>query len=276
MNPLLLDAGSPAHTAVTGWVDRAEATHHVRILFAGVYGSRPMGMATALSDEDLFAVHAIPEAPRLILTLENGRRTCDVLSWNIEAVRLQRPASAGYPSYHMRSDEQQAARKHLPPVIEPENHVTELLLCRHVWDDRGHLRDDWPVFRHTYLNTLHVLDLLYSKARGLMDHYLLGPKVPTRRYLNAVHRVLGMRWILEKNSVPPINFEALLRSADEALVRDICLPLLQTYQTSNKGKEAMVATDPVLHDYLVRQLVELAAAIRLLSMTGPERTLGVE
>lgn len=278
MNSLLLNIHSPAHQAVTQWVRLAEAQHSMRILFAGTFGSRPMGMATSLSDDDVFAVHAEPETPRLMLTLEDGQgRQCDLVSWHIAAVSAMRPPVTGYPSYDVRSDEQRAARKHLAPVVEPENHVTELLLCQQVWDDRGHLRRQWPMFRRTHLNTLNVLDLLYAKGRGLLDHYLLGPAIPMRRYLNAVHRVLGMRWILERNGVPPIDFEVLLRTCDDEAVKRASLTLLQTYRDSGKDKStAMVGPESVLHTYLARQLDELAASIRSLCITCRERSLDVD
>jgi len=262
MRGVLVEAGSPTYLNLNVWVARAEEVHGVTFLFAGEYGSRPMGMATSFSDDDIYAVHSKPDRLKLALTLEDSKgRSCDVLSWHIKAVSA-RPQSkwACFPTYHQRSEMALASKcRH---SSGPENHVTELLLCRRVWDDRGYLKQVWPEVHCSHLDELHVLDLLYSKGRGLWEHFLQGSEIPVRRYLNAVHRVLGMRWILNHGSLPPIEFETLLRSCDDMFVRQTSLALLRAYKASGLDKSsALVAPDLHVHDYLARQLDALAIAI---------------
>lgn len=276
MKSLLLKTDSPVHRAVGDWVKHVEAVHQIRIMFASVSGSRPMGMATPLSDNDLMAVHIEPDIPRLNLALDDGQgQQFDLLSWHIDAVSGLRPHVAGYPSYDMRTDEQREARKHLGPT--PESHVTELLLYQHVWDDRGHLQRQWPTFQQTHLNTLNVLDLLYAKGRGLLDNFLQGPQIPMHRCLSAIHRVLGIRWILERNSLPPIDCQALLLTVDDPFVKRASVGLLQVYRSCGVEKyKALTSPDPVILSYLERQLDESASAIRTLSQANCMRSLDVE
>lgn len=246
-------------------------------LFAGEHGSRPMGMATALSDDDIYAVHETPETSRIAFTLESpDGRVCDVLSWHVEKISApQRRAFTRFPSYHHRLQIESVARRCCAPE-DPDDHVTELLLSRRVWDDRHYMSTAWPAIRAVHLDRLKVLDLLYAKARGLWEHVLQGQEIPVRRYLNAVHRVLGMRWILAHGSVPPIEFDMLLQSCDERGVTQTSSLLLRTYKASGLDKSmALVAPTPLLHDYLAHQLDELEIAIGALAECEPNHPLNV-
>lgn len=270
MSQLCLTRGCIAYGEVDRWIRIAEEHFAIRILFAGAYGSRPMAMATPASDRDIYAVHAAPVNERLLLTLEHEGQSCDIVSWS-EAMAMTAPNAAQaekgtrYPRYDFRTAAQHEARRGLPPIVEPQEHVTEILLFRQVWDERGYLQAHWPQIRNVHLNRLRTLDLLYSKAKGLWDNYLQGELVLTRRYLNAVHRILGLLWILERNTVPPIAIDELLETCANVEVLLASRRLLGKYRRQSLDKEiAWTEPEPVIHHYLATRLEMISAAVAII------------
>lgn len=279
MTPLCLSCDDIVYEEMDEWIRLAEARHTVHILFAGVYGSRPMRMDTPVSDYDIYAVHASPIQERRVFTLEHDSQRCDVISWPATMV-MPAPAVTGaekaihYPSYDFRSAAQQEIRRSLPPAFEPQEHVAEILLFRQVWDKRGYLQAHWSKVRSGHLNKLRTLDLLYSKAKGLWDNYLQGKHVLVRRYLNAVHRVLGLLWILERNTVPPIAFDELLESCTDAEMLWNGRSLLKAYRQQTLGKDAIwMEPDFAIHHYLSAQLAIISSAIASVAEHEHERSL---
>jgi hypothetical protein len=86
-----------------------------------------------------------------------------------------------------------------------------------------------------------------------------------------------MRWILEFNSLPPIDCQALLLTVDDPIVKRASVRLLQMYLSCGVEKsEALTNPDPVILSYLKRQLDESASAIHTLSQANCMRSLDVE
>jgi len=173
------------HTALA----HLEATHGIRILYAGESGSRAWGFPSPDSDYDVRFIYCHP-AP-WYLVLDDGPDTLnfpvdellDLGGWELrKALRLLRSSNAALFEW-LQS-----------PVIYHE-----------ALDFRARLAPLLPTAFNLKAGLHHYLGQL---RRGVTDD-LTGPEARLKRLFYALRSALAARWIRERHSLPPMEFAPL-------------------------------------------------------------------
>jgi predicted nucleotidyltransferase len=174
-------------------LDGVKQQFGVRILYAAESGSRAWGFASADSDYDVRFVYARP-FPAYV-TIAKDRRDVielppwrqdgmefDINGWDIDkALRLLRN---GNPNL-------------LEWLYSPVPYVT----LRREW-----LRNLAERCFQPRAAVYHYLNM----ARGNYREYLKGDEVKLKKYLYVVRPLMVCDWLINKGSIPPVNFDELL------------------------------------------------------------------
>lgn len=218
-----------------------EERHQVRVLYACESGSRAWGFASPDSDYDVRFLYV--HEPEWYLGVEEGRDVIeamlpddiDLSGWDLrKALRLLRKSN---PSLHewLRS-----------PVVyaADEGFLREFNSLSAVYYRPGRM----------YAHYLHM-------ALGNWRDYLQKAEVNYKKYLYVLRPVLACRWLQLGYGQPPMEFapmyERLLVGQPE--VYRAVARLLAKKAVS--GEMASGPQDPVLHDFLARELAELEALL---------------
>ena len=215
-------------------LDEIEKKEHVRILHAVESGSRAWGFASPDSDYDMRFIYVRTEEDYLKLGKQRDviewqlDETLDINGWDLQkALRLMHGSN---PTLFEWCDS---------PVVY---RTTEL------WQQ---ISQQGSVYFSERAGFLHYL----SMAKHNYQAYLTGETVRLKKYFYVLRPVLACRWILQRHSVPPVAFDALVESMLPEELRGIVAEMIeQKKQTSERGRGAPV---PLLHEYLERNLTEL-------------------
>ncbi len=178
-----------------------EARENVRILHCVESGSRAWGFASADSDYDVRFLYVRP--PEFYLRLDKTRDviewqlddTLDINGWDIRKA-LQLLHNANPTLFEWNSS----------PIVyktTPEWAEISAILHRFFQPQTG---------LHHYLST----------AKTNYREYLKGDVVRLKKYFYVLRPILACRWILEKQSPPPVRFAELMDAClDCALVPEV-------------------------------------------------------
>lgn len=101
-----------------------------------------------------------------------------------------------------------------------------------------------------------------SMAKGNFREYLKKDMVRAKTYFYVIRPILACKWILEKNSPPPMLFTELAESQLEPEMRPIIDYLLDLKMNSPEIKE--IPRIDKLNEYIEKNLEELEAAVKAL------------
>ncbi len=225
-----------------------EQKYGVSILYACESGSRAWGFASTDSDYDVRFIYAQPRDCYLSIRERRDvielpvNSLLDINGWDIRKA-LQLFLKSNGPLYEWLQS----------PIVYRED-------AGFAGELRGMMNDFFSLRAgcHHYL----------SMTRNVFENDMQGPEVRLKKYFYALRPALACRWIIEKNSVPPMEFPILRtlvgdghwhyevdklleqkKNADEKeTIRPI--PLLQRWieGTLMNFKEIADALEPVQHD----------------------------
>ena len=104
----------------------------------------------------------------------------------------------------------------------------------------------------------HYLSMAYNNSR----EYLKDDTVRAKKYFYVLRPVLACRWILEKNSPPPVLFSELMEAELDGSLALVVDSLLELKKKQPEVK--MIPKIDVLNEYLETEIREVEAAISLL------------
>ena len=113
-----------------------------------------------------------------------------------------------------------------------------------------------------YFSTKKSLYHYISMAEGNYREYLKGEKVRAKKYFYVLRPVLACRWILEKETPPPMLFEELMKAElPEELLKDV-ERLLELKMNSPEICE--IDRMDRVNKYLDREILEIKEKVKLL------------
>lgn len=98
-----------------------------------------------------------------------------------------------------------------------------------------------------------------SMAKGNYREYLKGDEVRLKKYLYVLRPVLACKWILDKNSYPPMKFSELVEAELEDYMKPVVADLLKAKMSAGE-KEYAPKIIP-LNEYLEKNISELEEKI---------------
>lgn len=225
-----------------------ERQHHVRVLFACESGSRAWGFASPDSDYDVRFLYM--HEPEWYLSVEQRR----------DVIEAMLPGDVDLAGWDLRKA-LQLLRKSNPALLEwlrsPVVYAADLDFLRQFKT----LSTNYYRAERVYAHYLHM-------AAGNWRAYLQGAEVKHKKYLYVLRPVLACRWLQQGFGSPPMEFAKLMErllSPDSAEYASIA-QLLE--RKAGAGEMAVGAPDPVLQNFLARELADLEALL-------PEKAQGL-
>ena len=193
---------------------RLEQLHHIRILYACEAGSRAWGFPSPDSDYDVRFIYCRPASG--YLTLDEGADTLnfpvddelDLAGWDLrKTLKLLRGTNAALlewlqspVQYHEALDLRAALQPLLPACFNP----------------------------------LAVLHHYLGLVRRGVEEDLPSPEIRLKRLFYALRSVLAARWIRERQTVPPMEFQQLRALLPATLQADVDELLRQKARATEK------------------------------------------
>lgn len=215
-------------------LDEIERTEHVKILHCVESGSRSWGFPSPDSDYDVRFIYLRERDAYLDLAPPR-----DVIEWQLDEVL----DISGW-------DVQKLLRllyKSNPTVFE-WNSSPIIYRTAPEWQ---RISEVIPKYFRVKSGLHHYLSMASGNARA----YLQGDAVKLKKYFYVLRPILACRWILDRQTPPPMLFSELMQAELEPEIRPVVDDLLaRKQQTSELGAEPPIAP---LHAYIDRQLAEL-------------------
>jgi uncharacterized protein len=225
-----------------------EAQYSVRVLFACESGSRAWGFASPDSDYDVRFIYSQPKESYLSIRERRDvielpvNEVLDVNGWDIRKA-LQLFLKSNGPLYEWLQS----------PIIykEQTNFAQEL---RKVMLDYFSPRAGC----HHYL----------SMTRNTFEYDLQGEQVKLKRYFYALRPALACRWILERKTVPPMEFHRLRTLVSDPAWQDAVDDLLK--RKIQAEEKALIAPVAFLQQWLAHVVTESKAEADALTVQTNE------
>lgn len=180
-------------------LDKLEAQHNIRILYAVESGSRAWGFASTNSDWDVrfIYVHHID----WYLDIETQRDNIEeILPNDIDLAGWELKKALGL------------FKKSNPPMLE---WLRSPLLYKEQYSTAEKLRQ----LTQQYFNPKSCIHHYLHMAEGNFKQYLQGDRVRVKKYFYVLRPILACRWIEKYNTMAPMEFQILV----DELVTDATL-----------------------------------------------------
>lgn len=218
-----------------------EAREHVRILHCVESGSRAWGFASPDSDYDVRFVYV--RQPEHYLRLDKTR---DVIEWQLDD-------TLDINGWDLQKTLRLLHRSN--PTVFEWNSSPILYKTTPEWAEISAVIDRFFLMK---TGLCHYL----SMAKKQYQAYLRGDAVRLKKYFYVLRPVLACRWILERQSPPPMCFAELAQACLDAELVPVVTDLLRRKaETPELGFGGRI---DVLNDYLVASMAEIDGRIRAL------------
>jgi len=209
-----------------------EQSENIKILFACESGSRAWGFASPDSDFDVRFVYARPLND--YLSIADGPDTVglpvdevlDISGWDIKKT-LKLFLKSNGPLYEWLQS----------PIIYHQNPFFA-----------DELRGLMPNYFSLRSGANHYLSMAYNTLRDDLQ----GEMVKMKRYFYALRPALACLWIIERGSVPPMEFESLRTLITDSAVQHSIDDLMK--QKLVADEKALIAKISLLNDWLTTTL----------------------
>ena len=238
-------------TQILACLNRLEAEHDVKVLFACESGSRGWGFASPDSDYDVRFIYV--NRLSWYLTVEPGR---DV---------IEQPISGDLDvnGWDLRKT-LQLLRRSNPTLLE---WLRSPIVYREEPDTAARLR----TLAEEGFSAVRGYHHYVSMAKKNFREHLRGEEVRYKKYLYVLRPLLAARWIRDGRGVPPMRFAALAEATlDDRALLDEINRLLDV-----KMRAGEAATSPRwvgIHDFIESEL-DAAAAQRVVDSSRPDTTM---
>jgi uncharacterized protein len=209
-----------------------ESEHGVRVLYACESGSRAWGFASPDSDYDVRFIYAQPKEQYLRIRQRPDvielpvNELLDINGWDIRKALQLFQKSNGALYEWLQS-----------PIVYKE--VTAFV---------AELKRLMPDYFSVRAGCHHYL----SMTRNVFEFSLQAAQVKLKKYFYALRPALACRWILEKLTVPPMEFSQLRTLVMDAAWNEAVDELLQRKQMA--GEKALTAPIGILQKWIAATL----------------------
>ena len=211
-----------------------EEKHSVTVLYACESGSRAWGFASPDSDYDVRFIYARPRDQYLRILERKDvielpvNELLDVNGWDIRKA-LQLFLKSNGPLYEWLQS----------PIVYKEESAFA-----------GELRELMPMYFSLRAGCHHYL----SMTRNTFENDLQGEQVRLKRYFYALRPALASRWILERETVPPMEFHQLRELIKDADWQEVVDDLMKRKVAAEE--KAMIAPVGLLQKWIGSTLAE--------------------
>lgn len=205
-----------------------EKEQQVRILYACESGSRAWGFASPDSDYDVRFIYSRREEDYLSIRERRDvielpvNEVLDISGWDI--------------------------RKALQLFLKSNAPLYEWLQSPIVYMANGGFAEELRVLAPAYFSGRAGCHHYLSMATNPYEHELQGERVRMKKYFYALRPALAALWIVERRSVPPMQFTQLRALVTDPQWHSAVNDLLE--QKLAADEKAMIAGIPLLHDWL--------------------------
>jgi predicted nucleotidyltransferase len=234
--------------AILAELQSIEKRKQVCILYAVESGSRGWGFASSDSDYDVRFIHVHPTEWYLSIDEKRDVIECpisdalDISGWDLrKALKL--------------------FSKSNPPLLE-------WLRSPIVYVEKSQraekLRELVPSFFSPKSCLYHYLHM----AQGNFREYLRGEQVRIKKYFYVLRPVLACKWIENRNTMPPMEFEKLVET--EVQDRRLADEINNLLQRKKGGEELDIERQiPLMNDFLEREIEHYSHYVRTIEKTPP-------
>lgn len=205
-----------------------EQAENIKILYACESGSRAWGFASPDSDFDVRFIYVRPASDYLVITdlADNVglpvNEVLDIGGWDI--------------------------RKALKLFLKSNSTLYEWLQSPIVYQANVTFADDLRKLMSAYFSLRSGANHYLSMAHNTLRDDLQTGQVKLKRYFYALRPALACLWIVEKQSVPPMEFESLRVMITDAKVQNAIDELLVIKKDA--VEKALIAPVPLLNEWL--------------------------
>jgi predicted nucleotidyltransferase len=213
-------------------LDGIESDHGVKVLFACESGSRAWGFASPDSDYDVRFVYAQPRDHYLRI-----RERKDVIELPVNAVL----DIGGWD-----------CRKALQLFLKSNAPLYEWLQSPIVYNEKSGFAAELRGLMATYFSLKAGGHHYLSMARNAFENDLQGGEVKLKKYFYALRPALACMWIVEKGSVPPMEFAVLRTLVEDPSWNAMVDELLERKKVADE--KALIAAIPKLQEWIAKTL----------------------
>jgi uncharacterized protein len=218
-----LDVQMAVREEILKRLERAEAEHGIRILYACESGSRAWGFASPDSDYDVRFIYARHRDWYLSFDVERCR---DVIEYPI----VDDIDCTGWD-----------IRKALYLFTRTNGALLEWLHSPITYLERGSMAADLRRLAPRSLNATALCYHYSHMARGNAREYLFNDKVRLKKYFYVLRPLLAIRYIQRGKGIPPVRFEDLL----EAVAPDEIRAGIEALLALKRNNEELGLGDPI-------------------------------
>ncbi|SFD31851.1 hypothetical protein SAMN05518672_1011600 [Chitinophaga sp. CF118] len=166
-----------------------EKEQQVKILYACESGSRAWGFASPDSDYDVRFIYARPAADYLSIRERKDvieipvNEVLDISGWDI--------------------------RKALQLFLKSNAPLYEWLQSPVIYKEYGGFKEEFFSLASSYFSSRAGCHHYISMARNTFENDLQGEMIKMKKYFYALRPLLAALWIIEKRTVPPMEFDQL-------------------------------------------------------------------
>jgi predicted nucleotidyltransferase len=209
-------------------LNEIERQHNVRILYACESGSRAWGFPSPDSDFDVRFIYAGRQDDYLSIIEKRDvidlpvNEVLDIGGWDI--------------------------RKALKLFLKSNSPLYEWLQSPIVYNESSGFAVDLRSLMNQYFSLRAGGHHYFSMALNTVNNDLQTEKVKIKRYFYALRSTLACKWIVEQQSVPPMEFGKLLSQVNDQLFQSSIDELLKVKLISDE--KTLVDRANVLDDWL--------------------------
>jgi predicted nucleotidyltransferase len=205
-----------------------EQTENIKILYACESGSRAWGFASPDSDFDVRFIYARPIHDYLGIT--------------------ELPDIVGLPVNEVLDIGGWDIKKALKLFLKSNSTLYEWLQSPIVYQEGSAFADDLRKLMSQYFSLRSGANHYLSMAHNTLRDDLQTKQVKLKRYFYALRPALACQWIVERETVPPMEFEKLRVVITDNDVQDAIDELLERKKFANE--KALITPVPVLNQWL--------------------------
>ncbi len=218
-----------------------ELEYNCRILLAVESGSRAWGFASPDSDYDVRFIYVRPKEAYLQLNRSRDvievpiNDLLDINGWDLDkALKLLHKSNPTFFEWFSS------------PVVYRSSSFADVII---------------PVMNRYFSSKSGLWHYLHM-AESNYREYLRTDMVRAKKYFYVLRPILACKWILEKNSPPPMLFEELMESQLEPQLKQTVRDLLNLKMTTPELK--LIPRIEALNEYLDRSIAEVQEQIEKL------------
>ncbi len=211
---------------------KIEEEKGIKILFACESGSRGWGFHSPDSDFDVRFIYVRPQ------------------DW--------------YVSIHNRSDFLDFAinddldfkawdiRKVLALIFKSNASPLEWLQSPTIYRDTPNFREELMPLVNQYFNPRHTANHYLGICQNSLKAGIVGDEFKLKKYFYVLRPLLAAKWVVDKRTVPPMEFALMLENVDDAEFLKAVHELMGVKKDASEG--AVVSRVPVIDTYVEKEL----------------------